>query len=592
MLQELRIAGLGVIDDALLPLGPGLTVLTGETGAGKTMVVGALMLLFGGRADATRIRAGASAATVDGRLQVDDALVIERVEDAGGELDTDGGVLLRRVIATGRSRAFVGGAPAPVGVLTDLAERLVAVHGQADQLRLTRPAQHRMALDRFAGIDTGPYAVAYQAWRDATDHLAERTSRTRELRLEAETLTRGLAEIDTAAPTPGEDVDVAALANRLAHADALRLAAKAAHDALVGDPDDPVGDRSDVAGLLGQARRAVGHLVGADHELDALGTRLDGLVASVADVGAELAAYRDQLDADPQRLARVEERRGVLTTLTRRYGPDLDAVLEWAASARQRLESLDVSDEALERLAARRDELAATTTELAIAVSNERSRVAAKLAAAITDEIHALAMPAARVIVDVRRRAPTVAGPTLTIDGALAGAGRSGIDDVTFLLQSHAEAPALPVGRGASGGELSRLMLAIEVSLADTDPVPTMVFDEVDAGVGGRAALELGRRLAVLAARHQVIVVTHLAQVAAFADQHIVVDKPATQSGVTRSDVRVVDGQQRLAELARMLGGTDSAAAREHAAELLESVSRSARSRPKGRRASKTAVRG
>ena len=576
MLTELRIADLGVIDEAVLPLEPGLTVLTGETGAGKTMVVSALLLLFGGRADATRVRVDATAATIDGRLHVHDASVANRVQDAGGELDADGSLLLRRVISTGRSRAFVGGAPAPVGVLAELADRLIAVHGQADQLRLTRPAEHRAALDQYAGVDTSDFGAAFLAWRAAVDELEDRTSRARELRLEAETLRRGLTEIAAAQPLPGEDTELASLANRLAHADALRLAAKAAHDALVGDPDETLGQSADIADLLGQARRAIGQVLGADAELDALAARLGELATSAADIGAELAAYRDRLDADPQRLAQVEDRRAVLTTLTRRYGPDLDSVLQWADSATQRLASLDTSDEALAELSRRRDELASVAAAGALALSLDRGQFAVKLGDAITEEIHELGMPAARVIVEVRRRPPAAGTPTLIVEGEAVGVSANGVDDVALLLQPHPDSPALPVGKGASGGELSRLMLAIEVCLAGTDPVPTMVFDEVDAGVGGRAAVEVGRRLARLARTHQVIVVTHLAQVAAFADHHIVVDKPAAQSGVTRSDVRVVDGDERIGELARMLAGSDSVTAREHAAELLISSRASA----------------
>ena len=573
MLDELRIADLGVIDEAVLPLGSGLTVLTGETGAGKTMLVGALLLLFGGRADATRVRAGAAQATVDGRVLVgDDPLTRTRVDDAGGALDDDGSLQLRRVVsAAGRSRAFIGGAPTPVSLLAELADRLVAVHGQADQLRLVRPAQHRAAVDQFAGIDTGPYRAAFTAWRAAEQQLAERTSRTRELRLEADMLTRGLDEIEAASPQPGEDVALAAERGRLAHADALRIAAQAAHDDLLGDPDDPAGDSPYVAALLGSSRRSLHNIAGADPELDDIAVRLDGLLAATSDIGSELAAYRDRLDADPQRLEQIELRRAALGSLLRRYGDDVEAVLEWAAAARRRLEELDVSDEAIERLTRERDELAARAAELAAGLTALRSTAAAKLAVAVTGELSALAMASARVLIQVRPRPVQAGAITLTVDGRPMGAGMTGVDEVEMLLQAHPDAPPVSLGRGASGGELSRVMLAIEVCLADTDPVPTMVFDEVDAGVGGRAATELGRRLARLAQDHQVIVVTHLAQVAAFADRHLVVDKPvAKDGGGTRSDVRIVDGADRIAELARMLAGTDSPTARQHASELLE----------------------
>jgi DNA repair protein RecN (Recombination protein N) len=575
VLDELRIAGLGVIDEAVLPLGRGLTVLTGETGAGKTMLISALLLLFGGRADASRVRTGADQASVDGRLLLGtDSVVRARVDDAGGSIDDDGALLLRRVVSpAGRSRAFVGGTPAPASVLAELADRLVAVHGQADQLRLTQPAQHRVALDRFAGIDTSDYVDAFTAWRQATERLADRRARARELRLEAEMLTRGLDEIAAAAPQPAEDESLAAESSRLAHADSLRIAAQLAHDAILGDPDDPTGDTPDVASLLGAARRALGQAAGADDELDAIAVRVDGLIAAAGDIGAELATYRDRLEADPLRLEQLEARRAVLGGLLRRYGDDIASVLKWAETARARLEELDVSDDALARLADERDTSARRAADLAGEISAKRRSAAERLARAISGELAALAMASAQITVEVRPRPTSAEGGALLVEGQLVQAGRSGVDEVELLLRARPDGPALPLGRGASGGELSRVMLAIEVSLADTDPVPTMVFDEVDAGVGGRAATELGRRLARLAREHQVIVVTHLAQVAAFADRHIVVDKPDSgDGGFSHSDVRVVDGDERVAELARMLAGTDSATARQHGRELLDSA--------------------
>src|SRR6266540_1916023 len=406
VLEELRIRGLGVIDDAVLPLAPGLTVVTGETGAGKTMVVTGLLLLFGERADSARVRSGADSASVDGRLLVGtDSPVAARVADAGGEVDDDGTLVLRRsVSASGRSRAYVGGAPAPVGVLGELAERLVAVHGQADQQRLTRPAEQRAALDRYAGIDLTDYAAAFAHWRDTAARLADRITRAREMQREADLLAHGIAEIDAAEPQPGEDVELALVATRLAHADALRLAARTAHDALLGDPDDPAADAADVSSLLGQATRALVQQAGDDPELDALGHRLAELSAAAADVGAELAAYGERLDADPERLAQAEAKRAVLTGLTRKYGDDIDAVLAWAEAARQRLLDLDVSDEALAALRAERDRAAEQAATLASEISMRRAQAAAKLGQAITDELTGLAMPSAEVTVEVHRR--------------------------------------------------------------------------------------------------------------------------------------------------------------------------------------------
>jgi DNA repair protein RecN (Recombination protein N) len=571
VLEELRIRGLGVIDDAVLPLGPGLTVVTGETGAGKTMVVTGLLLLFGGRGESTRVRTGADQASVDGQLGVADPDVIERVHGAGGTLDDDAQLVLRRVVsAAGRSRAFVGGASVPVAVLGELADRLIAVHGQADQLRLTRRTEQLGALDRFGDIDTSAYRAAYETWRSAAEQLAERLAGAGQLRREADLLAHGIAEIEAAEPHAGEDVELTALAARLGHADALRLAARLAHDALAGDADDPTSDAPHAVTLIGAARSAIDLQSGADAELDDLAARVAELGTVAVDVATELRNYVDRLDADPARLAEIEERRRVLRDLVRKYGDaqaDVGGVIAWAEQARTRLQDLDVSDEAIAELTARRDAATELVDGLARTLHTRRATVAATLADAVSTELAGLAMPDAVVTIEVRPRSGGQGVHTL---GELQ-LGADGCDDVEFLLRAHAQAPALPIARGASGGELSRVMLALEVCLAGTDPVPTMVFDEVDAGVGGRAAVEVGRRLARLAKDHQVIVVTHLAQVAAYADRHVVVDKTAGSGsgGVTASDVRLVAGEDRVTELARMLAGTDSAAARRHAAELM-----------------------
>jgi DNA repair protein RecN (Recombination protein N) len=589
VLDELRIRGLGVIDEAVLPLGPGLTVVTGETGAGKTMVVTGLLLLFGGRADSARVRTGTGQASVDGRLLIaPGSPVVDRVHDAGGELDDGCELVLRRVVgAGGRSRAYVGGAAAPVAVLADLAEHLVAVHGQSDQLRLVRPGAQRAALDRYAAIDLGPFAVAYADWRDADAQLTDRSARAAELRRESDLLTHGVAEIEAVAPELGEAEELTRLAARLGHADALTLAARTAHDAILGDPSDPATEAADVLSLLGVASRALAQQQGDDTELDGLASRLTELSSLAADLGADFGGYAEQLDTDPARLEQVESRRAALGGLVRKYcdepEPSVDAVLRWADAARTRLAEIDVSDEALAALRARRDAAASAVAELATKISARRRAAATSLADAVSTELAGLAMPDARLDVDVHLRPATAGTPVLIMGGESVGITADGADEVDLLLQPHPGAPALPIGRGASGGELSRVMLALEVCLAGTDPVPTMVFDEVDAGVGGRAAVEVGRRLARLARERQVLVVTHLPQVAAFADRHIVVDKPRSDTesgGVTASDVRLVTDEDRVAELARMLAGSDTATAREHAAELLADAASEARGKP------------
>ena len=572
MLAEMRIQGLGVIDDATLELDPGLTVLTGETGAGKTMVVTGLSLLGGGRAEASRVAGGARRAVVEGRFTADPA-ALAVADEVGADADEDGTLIaVRTVSADGRSRAHLGGRSVPVGVLSRLAEATLAVHGQNDQLRLLRPAEQRALLDRFAGDAVAGPLARYRAvraeWQRVTAELVERRDGARRLAQEADMLRHGLTEIEAVDPQPAEDVELVDLARRLAAADDLREAAAAAQAALVGadegDPDAPA-----ALALIGDARHRLA--ASGDPELAALDARLGEALALLGDVGTELTTYLDKLDADPERLAQALARQAELKALTRKYAADIDGVLAWADAARERLAGLDTSDEALAALAARRDELAAELAGHAQVVTAARTEAAARLAEGATAELAGLAMRDARLQVSVTpREAGPDASDALQVGGALLAAGTDGVDEVELRLVAHAGATPQPLHKGASGGELSRVMLALEVALAGADPVPTMVFDEVDAGVGGRAAVEIGRRLARLAARHQVIVVTHLPQVAAYADRHLVVDKSARDNGATRSSVRTLAESDRIVELARMLAGLDHTdTGRAHAEELL-----------------------
>lgn len=574
VLAEMRIQGLGVIDDALLELHPGFTVVTGETGAGKTMVVTGLQLLSGGRSDASRVRSGAPKAVVEGRFEVaalDQAKAV--VEDAGAEVDEDGSLIaLRSVGKDGRSRAHVGGRSVPVGLLGQLADQLIAVHGQNDQLRLARPAEQRAVTDRFAGESVAEPLAEYQRvraeWLEVSAELVDRSARSRELAQQADMLRLGLEEITAVAPEPGEDDLLTGQIKRLAEADELRSVAAGAQVAVSGaddgDPDEP-----GALGLIAEARR---RLTGADDPvLTELETRLAQASVLLSDVGSELGRYLEELDADPQRLEQVLARQAELKKLTRKYAADVDGVLAWAEHAREQLDGMDTSEEALAELAARRNELAEELAGHATRLTKARTAAAEELGVAITAELAGLAMAQAEVRVVVTPRAAEGQGDQAALDvaGERLHAGPDGTDEVELRLRSHAGAPPLPVHKAASGGELSRVMLAIEVVLAGADTVPTLVFDEVDAGVGGRAAVEIGRRLARLARSHQVLVVTHLPQVAAFADRHLVVDKGTTE-GITRSGVRTLDEQQRVVELARMLAGMDGTeTGRAHAEELL-----------------------
>ena len=321
--------------------------------------------------------------------------------------------------------------------------------------------------------------------------------------------------------------------------------------------------------LVGEARHRLA--ASGDGALAALDTVLGDVLAQLDDVAGELTIYLDRLDADPERLAHVLGRQAELKALTRKYAADIDGVLAWAQQARKRLEHLDTSDDALAALAARRDALAAELAGHAAAVTRARTAAAERLADGTTAELGGLAMPDARLLVAVT---PRPAGPgapdALTVGDTSLAAGVDGVDEVELRLVAHPGATPQPVHKGASGGELSRVMLALEVALAGADPVPTMVFDEVDSGVGGRAAVEIGRRLARLAARHQVVVVTHLPQVAAYADRHLLVDKARAGDGPARSRVRTLDEGERVGELARMLAGLDETdTGRAHAEELL-----------------------
>jgi DNA repair protein RecN (Recombination protein N) len=590
MLAEMRIQGLGVIDDATLEPHPGLTVLTGETGAGKTMVVTGLTLLGGGRAEASRVAEGASRALVEGRFDAGEP-ALRIAEEVGAEADEDGTLIAVRTISSdGRSRAHLGGRSVPVGVLSRLAETTLAVHGQNDQLRLLRPVEQRAVLDRFAGDSVaGPlrsYREVRGRWRTACTELVERRDGARQLAREADLLRHGLSEIEAVKPQPGEDVALVAEARRLAAADDLRSAAGGARVAVAGGDGVDVDGASDGApdlpgalGLVGEARRLLGGT--GDAELERLAPRLAEVAMLLGELSGELTTYLTALDADPERLQAVLARQAELRALTRKYAADTDGVLRWAEQATERLAGIDTSDEAIAALQARRDELAGELAEHAEALSAARRKAAGKLAAAVTEELTGLAMPDARLLVELSRR---------ELDGAAAGqdgvglalgrhwvaAGPDGVDEVEVRLVPHAGSGPVPLHKGASGGELSRVMLALEVVLADADPVPTMVFDEVDAGVGGRAAVEIGRRLARLAASHQVIVVTHLPQVAAYADRHVVVDKRGPQrNGVAQGRVRTLSEADRIVELARMLAGLDdTSTGRAHAEELLDTASR------------------
>lgn len=556
MIEQMRLRDLGVIAEATLPMGPGFTAITGETGAGKTMVVTGLGLLLGQRADSGAVRSGADQAAVEGVWIVpEQGAVADRVREAGGEIeplgDGTGELYVARTLSSeGRSRASVGGRAAPAGVLADLADELVVVHGQSEQLRLRSATAQREALDRFGGDPVrsalAAYTETYETWRALDRELATLTDERDARAAEASRLRETIAEIEGVAPEPGEDVALAARAERLANAEELRVAASAAREALSSEED-----AHDVSALLAEARRALERV--GDPALQALSEQVAELGYRAADVAVELSGYLADLDeSGPHELAAVEERRAEVGALVRAHGT-LDAAIALLETGSARLSELDDDGDRIDRLADERAASASTLDDRAAVLTSTRTAAAARLGASVTEELHALAMPDARLEVTV------ATGPDTA----------HGRDDIAILLAPHPGADPRPVARGASGGELSRVMLAIEVVIAATDPVPTFVFDEVDAGIGGAAAIEVGRRLARLAEASQVIAVTHLAQVAAFATNHLSVQKQSDGS-VTSSSVRRLEGAEREAEMARLLSGlADSDAALTHARELL-----------------------
>ncbi len=575
MLRELHIRTLGVIEDATLTLAPGLTVVTGETGAGKTMVVSGLGLVLGGRADPDLVRTGSSEAVIEAALDLDpDHPARHLAGEAGADPDEPELILARTISAEGRSRAHVGGRRAPVGTLSELAEELVAVHGQADQWRLRRPAQHRAMLDAYGGEPVGAAAseVAdlFTRWREAERRLEELVEGERTRLQRMELLSHQVGQIDAVEPQPGEEEELATEAARLAHAEELRTGAELAHR-LLSDPDSLDGD--DVVGRLARAGDQLQRVVEHDSSLTELHQRLGEIGVLAADLAGELSGYAADVEVDPARLAAVEERRAALGDLTRRYGDDIAAVLAHRDAAREELTGLEGADERIAELTRTVEETRRHLWHAVERLTAAREEAARRLAEVVQDELGLLGMATARVEVAVTPRADDGGAdlPPPDGEGEARRVGADGGDVVEIRVAANKGTRPRTVTRAASGGELSRIMLAIEVAIAGTgrSQVPTFVFDEVDAGVGGRAALDVGARLAALARTSQVIVVTHLAQVAAHADRHLVVHKSHGEQ-VTSSDVRVVEDEDRLAELSRMMGGGDTDAGLDHARELLE----------------------
>ena len=552
MIESLDISNLGVIANAHVDFGPGLVVVTGETGAGKTMVLSSLQLLLGARADAALVRSGTERLSVDGIFSITPDIG-SRVEDAGGLVEGDELIVGRSVRAAGRSRAHLGSRPVPASVLADIVGSMVTIHGQSDQIRLTGEAAQRRALDQFGGSAHAAVVEEYRAaFRGAVDikhRLDSLRGDATERAEEIEDLRAAIDQIEALDPQPGEEENLVREAARLTNVEDLRALMGASLGYLKGD------DRGDYAGAVESARSAYAQLDEASRFDEAVAdfvARARNQALELDALADDVSSYLSRLDADPQRLAQIHARRAAIKDALRGRAADIEGLLAWVQEARVRLAELSApaSDPALveEELRAAQEHVLACGSRLTAA----RATLAAELASGVNEELHALSMPDATLHIDLEATKPT----------------SHGCESVVFRLQPHPHAPARPLGQGASGGELSRVMLALELMLGRTEASSTFIFDEIDAGIGGQTATEVGARLKRLAASRQVIVVTHLAQVAAFGDQHLVIEK---SDGTTQ--VREVRGEAREAELTRMMGGDPhSAAARRHASQVLASA--------------------
>ena len=551
MLSELAVSQLGVIEDARIDLAPGLTVITGETGAGKTMLLNALKALMGERTEAALVRHGADQAQVQGLWELEPTdTALARAEQAGALIDAGQLLAVRTFTSKGRSRAVLGGTSVPAGVLAEVVNSLVTIHGQSDQLRLKSQAQQRDWLDQsggHAGLLTA-YQAAYNRWLQATAALEALDKTSQADRREADELRQALAGIERVDPQMGEEDQLPVTIERLANAEELTRGVEAAHGLLVSEQPENGGS---VAGL-DQAKRLLESLARHDPALAELGRRVGELAYLASDLATELAEYSSRLELDPAALEAAQTRRAQINTLLRQHGPSVAAVLEWASAAQARLDQLDTSPAKRQTLSKAAAQAADQLKQTAAGLSKARRQAAQQLSQAITTELAALGMDKAQFAVAFTpNQAPKP----------------DGFEEIEFLFSAHPDLPARPIAKGASGGELSRLMLALELVLAEHGGTgtATLVFDEVDQGVAGRAAVQVGQRLARLAKHTQVVVVTHLPQVAAHGQVHLVVEKQGARAGIVQ-----VEGAERQTEIARMLAGREeSTSALAHALELL-----------------------
>ena len=566
-LEEISIRSLGIIDQSTLELGKGLNVLTGETGAGKTMILTALSLVLGGKSDSSLVRIGsdrlvASAQFVLPKTNSEISLI---ADESGADISEGSLVLTRTVNSDGKSKAVAGGTTVPAATLVNFADHLVEIHGQAANHQIVKSARQRELLDRFAGSELAKAMSAYQGALSTYNDLKARiksmressTKRDREI-ADLEEFLKGWSKLK---PTRGEYVEVANQIARLSSVEDLRSASDGANQAL---SDETSGSLTS----LGAARRFLDIAKGKDSRLDEIASVVAEGFFVLDEAARDLSSYLSALEADPAKLDALQVRKAEIIAFIKKWGsaaePDAEliALSEKAKTARATIADLTGGED---RIAELESEMQGAKKELlsqAKLLTKIRTSAALKLSESVSTEIHALSMPHTEFSISIN---------SADYEGSLKESDFTilGCDEVIMQIQGHRDGPLIALGKGASGGEMSRIMLALEVVLAQTHPVGTYIFDEVDSGVGGKAAIEVGRRLAALAKHSQVIVVTHLPQVAAWADTHFVVKK-SDDGSISQSDVEKLDNQNRIEEIARMLAGLEgSSSAREHAAELL-----------------------
>lgn len=568
MLTELRIENFAIIDRLELEFGHGLIAFTGETGAGKSIIMDALEMLLGGRAETSVIRAQAERATVEGVFKLSGITreVVNEILRREDLLDDENYVTLaREVRREGRSTARINGSTVNVGLLREVGAHLVDIHGQTEHLSLLDTRAHLPLLDRYAGVDAllNAYRQTYSALQAVRRELAELRAAQADSARRMEMYTFQVEEIESARLKPGEDEELRQERDRLANAETLAASAQEAILLLdEGAPDMPA-----ITDQLGQVVSALASLARLDASKADLAARAESLLENLADVAHELRDYLETIEYNPKRLEQVEERLDLLHRLMRKYGGSLQAVLAFGANARRQLESLTSAAEKIQELEAREAVLLNELAERAARLSARRKQAAGQLSQGIERELNDLKMSAARFAVDFQTR-PDPAGLPLE-DGRVAF-DSTGFDRVEFLVAPNPGEGLKPLAKIASGGETSRLMLALKNVLAQADPVPSLVFDEIDQGIGGRVGSVVGLKLWQLGRSHQVLCITHLPQLAAFGDQHFQVQK-VVRDGRTTTQVRRLEGEERLLELAGMLGEVSEGTLRS-ASDLLQSA--------------------